>query len=148
MEHSKPRKYAEHYVKLELMKARLSVFTNDSAERGVDFIVKTGSGNYHDLSLQVVNLEKDRSVKIPKSDWNHELRDNLWIALVLLMKEVEPALYVIPSNVFKNPDDYIFVDNNQSEKFSHLSNWEIKVFIKAIPELQKYSLKNILVHFE
>lgn len=136
-------KYAQHFTKLELMKARLEVFQNESGREGVDFIIKTNAGNYHELYLQTVNLEKDRSVKISKSVLG-EPKDNLWIALVLFMKEMEPVLYLIPSNQLAKPDDYIFIDNNQSEHFSHLSNWEIKVFVKGIPELSKFALNNIV----
>jgi len=75
------------------------------------------------LYLQTVNLEKDRSVKISKSVLG-EPKDNLWVALVLFMKEMEPVLYLIPSNQLAKPDDYIFIDNEQGEHFSHLSNWE------------------------
>lgn len=136
-------KYAQHFTKLELMKARLEIFQNESGREGVDFIVKTNSGNYHEIYLQPINLEKDRSVKIPKQDLG-EPKDNLWIALVLFMKEMEPVLYLIPSNQLAEPDDYIFINNDQGERFSHLSNWEIKVFTKAIPELSKFALDNIV----
>ena len=40
-------KYAQHFTKLELMRARLEVFQNESGIKGVDFIVKTKSGNYY-----------------------------------------------------------------------------------------------------
>jgi len=136
-------KYAQHFVKLELMKARLEVFQNESANRGVEFIVKTSTGKYHELYLQTINLEKDRSVKIPKQELG-EPKDNLWIALVLLMKEMEPVLYLIPSKTLAEPDDYIFIDNDQGDRFKHLSNWEIKVFTKAIPELSKYGFANMI----
>ena len=136
-------KYAEHFVKMELMKARLDVFANESESRGVDFIIKTSSGNYHELYLQPINLEKDRNVKIPKEDLG-ELKPNLWIALVLFLKDLEPVLHLIPSEMLAKSDNYIFIDNEQGERFSHLSNWEIKVFTKAFPELSKYSLTNML----
>lgn len=125
------------------MKAQLEVFQNESGREGVDFIIKTNTANYHELYLQTVNLEKDRSVKISKSVLG-EPKDNLWIALVLFMKEMEPVLYLIPSNQLAKPDDYIFIDNEQIERFKHLSNWEIKVFTKAIPELSKFALNNIV----
>ena len=125
------------------MKARLEIFASESESRGVDFIVKTQSGKYHELYLQPINLEKDRSVKIPKENLG-ELKDNLWIALVLFMKEMEPVLHLIPSKVLETPDNYIFIDNDQGERFKQHSNWEIKVFTKAIPELSKYSLSNML----
>lgn len=135
-------KYAQHFVKLELMKARIEVFQNESGNKGIEFIVKNKLGNYHEIYLQPINLEKDRSIKIPKQDLG-ELKDSLWIALVLLMKETEPVLYLIPSTVFKNPDNYIFFENEQGERFSYLSNWEIKVFTKAIPKLSKYEFANM-----
>ena len=34
-------KFAQHFTKLELMKARLDVFQNVSGREGVDFIIKT-----------------------------------------------------------------------------------------------------------
>ena len=49
------------------MKALLEVFQNESGREEVDFIIKTNAGNYHELYLQTVNLEKDRSIKISKS---------------------------------------------------------------------------------
>lgn len=116
-------KYAQHFTKLELMKARLEVFPNESGREGVDFIVKTNSGKYHEIYLHPINLEKDRSVKIFKSVLG-EPKDNLWVALVLFMKEMEPVLYLIPSNQLAEPDDYLFINNDQGERFSHLSNWE------------------------
>ncbi|WP_198675411.1 hypothetical protein [Pleomorphovibrio marinus] len=50
------------------MKARLEVFANESEIRGVDFIIKTPYGKYHELYLQAVNLERERNVKIPKEE--------------------------------------------------------------------------------
>ena len=131
----------------EFMKAKQEVFQKESGREGVDFIIKTKSGNYHELFLQPINLETERSVKITKTVLG-EPKENLWVALVLFMKDIEPVLYLIPSTQLAKPDDYIFIDNEQGERFKHLSNWEIKVFTKAIPELSKFSLtyqiKNII----
>lgn len=127
-------KYAQNFTKLELMKVRLEVYQNESGREGADFIIKTKTGNYHELYLQTINLETERSVKISKEVLG-EPKDNLWVVLVLFMKDIEPVLYLIPSTQLAKPDDYIFIDNEQGERFKHLSNWEIKVFTKAIPEL-------------
>lgn len=136
-------KYAEYFMIAEFMKAKLDVFQNESGREGVDFIVKTKSGNYHELFLQPINLETERSVKITKTVLG-EPKDNLWVALVLFMKDIEPVLYLIPSTQLAKPDDYIFIDNDQGERFKQLSNWEIKVFTKAIPELSKFALDKML----
>jgi hypothetical protein len=124
------------------MKARLEVFQNESCSRGVDYIVKAGT-NYHELYLQVINLEKDRGVKILKQDLG-EPKENLWVAVVLFMKDMKPILYLIPSKILSQSDDYIFIDNEQGERFKDLSNWEIKVFTKGIQQLSKYALDNML----
>lgn len=136
-------KYAQHFTKLELMRARLDVFQNESGREGVDFIVKTKSGNFHELFLQPINLETERSVKITKSALR-EPKDNLWVALVLFMKDMEPVLYLIPSKQLDKPDDYIFIDNEQPERIKHLSNWEIKVFVKGIEKLSEYAFPNMI----
>ncbi len=136
-------KYAQHFTKLELLRAKLDVFQNESGSEGVDFIVKTKSGNYHELYLQPINLETERSVKISKEVLG-EPKDNLWVALVLFMKDIEPVLYLIPSTQLAKPDNYIFIDNDQGERFKQFSNWEIKVFVNAIPELSKFALDNML----
>ncbi|MCD4833278.1 MAG: hypothetical protein K8R31_05745 [Bacteroidales bacterium] len=125
------------------MKARLEVFQNESANKGVEFIVKASIGEYNELYLQTINLEKERSVKIIKQEIG-EPKDTLWVALVLFMKEMEPVLYLIPSKTLAKPDDYIFIENEQSERFKHLSSWEIKVFTKAIPQLSKYAFANMI----
>lgn len=131
---NKLAKYAEYFMMAEFMKAKQEVFQNESGREGVDFIVKTNAGNYHELYLQPVNLEKERSVKISKSVLG-EPKDNLWLALVLFMKEIacpeldsgEPTLLLIPSNQLAKPDDYIFIYNDQGERFQHLNNWETTV---------------------
>lgn len=135
--------YANHFLKLEIMKHRLEVFQNESGSRGVDYIIKTKTNKYHDVSLKVLNLETtERSVKIPKSAWDYELPSNMWVALVVFMKDMEPKAYLIPSNVFNGPDEYIFFDNDQGERMKHLSNWEIKVFTNGIEELSEFALAN------
>ena len=137
------KKQVKQFVEQELTKASFEVSSGESESRGVDFSVKTPSGKYHELFLLPINLDFARSVKIAKSDLG-ELRDNLWIALVFVMKEMESVLLIIPSKVLENPDGYIFFDNEQGERFSHLSNWEIKIFKKSIEELSKYSLMNMV----
>lgn len=136
-------KLAQYITELELLRASLVVSKNESGREGVDFIIKTNKGNYHELYLQTINLEKERSIKISKTVLG-EPKDNLWVALVLFMKDIEPVLYLIPSTQLAKPDNYIFIDNDQGERFKHLSNWEIKVFTKAIPELSKFALSNML----
>jgi len=64
------------------------------------------------------------------------------------MDEMEPVFYLIPSKTVATADNYIFIDNEQGERFEHLSNWEIKVFRNAVPELSKYAFDTIIAQIE
>ena len=125
----------------EFMKAKQEVFQKESGREGVDFIVKTKSGNKHELVLQTLELDKQRSLKIPKQQLG-ELKDNLWIVLILFMEEEALGSFLIPSKIFTTPDDYIFKDNPQSDIFAHFANWEIKVFKDGMDKLNEYQLVN------
>jgi hypothetical protein len=128
---NKLTKYTEYFMMAEFMKAKLEVSQKENGREGVDFIVKTDSGDTHELYLQTINVEEKKSISILKSDLG-EPKDNLWIALVLLMDGINPTLYLIPSSQLTKPDDYIFFDSNQKGSLSHFSSWRIKVFTKGI----------------
>lgn len=133
-------KYAEHFMMAEFMKVKLEVFQNESGREGVDFIIKTNNGNTHELYLQTINVEEKLSVSILKSTIG-EPKENLWVALVLLMDDIE-RLYLIPSNQLAKPDDYIFIESTQGERLSHLSSWIIKIFPNGMNKLNEYQLAN------
>lgn len=132
-------KYAEHCIKIELMKAKIEVFQNESGIKGVDFIIKTYSGNYHELYLQVLHLEKESSIKIFKEDLK-EPKNNLWIVLVVIMKDMDCSLYLIPSTILLELDKYIFIDYHKDKN----PYWKISFLIDVVPELSKFSLRNII----
>ena len=68
-----------------------------------------------------------RSIKISKQDLG-ELKDNLFIALVLIMEKLPKVVYLIPSKDLTQSNSNIFIDNEVSLMPS-LSNWEILIFL-------------------
>ena len=129
-------KSAQYFLNQELTNAGFKVTRNKSGREGIDFIIKTDNGNTHELYLQTINVEKEQNVSILKSALG-EPKDNLWVALVLLMGDIE-RLYLIPSNQLAKPDDYIFIGSTQGERLSHFSSWKIKVFEKGMDKLNEY----------
>ena len=130
------------YIKQELTNSGFELIPKENGREGVDFIVKTDNGNTHELYLQALELDKQREIKINKQQLG-EPKDNLWIALVLLMEGEDLGLFLIPSKTLLATDNYIFKDNPQSGMFAHLANWEIKVFSRGgMDELNKYRLEN------
>lgn len=118
-----------------------------SEKEGSLILITNSSGKTFKIELRILDLtipHRDKKVKIPKSDWNYELPENLFVGLVILLEDLEPIIHLIPTRVFKEPDNYIFFDNAQSERFEHLSNWEIKVFGKGIEKLSKYAFDRVV----
>jgi hypothetical protein len=123
------------FMKSELKKAQIEVSEKESEREGVDFLIGDNQ-----LYLQSIDFDApQRSIKIVKQDLG-ELRNNLFVALVLILDEEPKAIYLIPSKHLSQPNSNIFTDNEVSLMPS-LSNWEIKYFLNAIPKLEKYALK-------
>lgn len=127
------------FMKLELNKAQIEFSQKESGREAVDFIIKVNNGSSYQLFFKSIDAGTEKSIKISKQDLG-ELNENLLIGLALLIESEAKVLYLIPSTVFLNPNS-IFKSNDVM--LEHLSNWEISVFTKAIPELSKYALENI-----
>jgi len=124
------------FLKSEFEKAGLELKPKTDGREGVDFSV----GNKQ-LYVQSLDLNTQRSIKISKQELG-EPNDSLLIVLILIISQVPQVVYCIPSMQLTNPDGRIFLEN-EITGFPSLSNWEIRVFTNAIPELVKFSLKKM-----
>jgi len=126
------------FLKSELKNFGLDLTAKPNGREGVDFLISTDK-----IYLQSIDLDtSQRSIKIAKQDLG-QLKDNLFIALVVVLEKEPKVLYFIPSKDLTQLDGNIFVDNEVSLMPS-LSNWEIKVSTNTIPELAKYALENMV----
>ncbi|MBV7268112.1 hypothetical protein [Winogradskyella luteola] len=97
------------FVKTELEKFGLKLAPKQSGREGVDFLIGT-----NEIFLQSLDLDTiDRSAKIVKKDLG-ELRDNLFLILVLTIEEESRMIYIIPSKDLSQSDSDIFISNNVS----------------------------------
>ncbi len=126
------------FFKSNLEKFGLKLNPKQNGREGADFLIGDNQ-----LYLQSIDLDStQRSVKISKQDLG-ELKENLFVALVLIIDKEPKVVYLIPSKDLTQADSNIFIENNVTLMPS-LSNWEIKVFSNTIPELAKYSLENMV----
>lgn len=126
------------FLKSELTSFDLELTPKQNGREGVDFLIGDNQ-----LYLQSIDFDApQRSIKIVKQDLG-ELKNNLFVALVLILDEEPKAVYLIPSKELSQLDSDIFTDNEVSLMPS-LSNWEIKYFLNAFPELEKYALENMV----
>ncbi|MBX2948870.1 MAG: hypothetical protein KF704_06290 [Crocinitomicaceae bacterium] len=94
--------------------------------------------------LATVYIGKTNYVAIPKYYWNKELRENLYVALVLFMDEHEPIFYLIPSIVWSTPDE-LFTDSDDYSR--NKPSWGINISKNTIPILaEKYWFDNIMLN--
>ena len=128
------------FVTNELEKAKFTITTDQSRVEGLDYLITAPTGKINQLHLRFINLDAERSIKILKQDFG-EIISNRFIGLVLVIENEPRAFYLIPAETFSKPDNRIFFDNDISI-MPHLSNWEIKIFTSAIPELAKFEVSN------
>ena len=127
-----------NFLKSELNKAQIKISTKENGREAVDFLIRENQ-----LYLQSIDLDTlQRSIKIKKQDLG-ELKDNSFVALVLIIDKEPKVFYLIPSKDLQQSNSNIFIENNVSLMPS-LSNWEIKVSTNTIPELAKYALENMI----
>ncbi len=131
-------KYAEHFLKLELMKANIEVFQNESGDDALSFIAKTTEGVYHELHLKALVIDRGHHIKIAKAALPQP-KENLWIAIVMITKKMDCSMYLIPSMTLNKPSKYTFV-GKQNNKALY---WEINVILEAIPELSQFTLNRM-----
>ena len=126
------------FLKIEFKKAQIEVLKKRNGREGVDFIIEDNQ-----LYVQSINLDiAQRSIKIAKQDLG-ELREKLFVALVLIIDKEPKVVYLIPSKHLLQSDNDVFIKNEVSLMPS-LSNWEIKISTSTIPVLAKYSLENMI----
>jgi len=127
-----------NFIKSELASFNLELTPKSNGREGVDFLI----GDFQ-LYLQPMNLDTtERSIKISKVDLG-ELKDDLFVVLVLVIDNEPRGFYLIPSTELTQSDNDIFIDNNV-KLMPSLSNWEIKVSSNTIPKLVKYSFRNMV----
>ena len=127
-----------NFIKSELASFNLELRPKSNGREGVDFLI----GDFQ-LYLQPMNLDTtERSIKISKVDLG-ELKDDLFVVLVLVIDNEPRGFYLIPSTELTQSENDIFIDNNV-KLMPSLSNWEIKVSSNTIPKLVKYSFRNMV----
>jgi len=122
-------------IKSNLQKAGFE-FVRDNEQK---LVVKAESGAKTAIFIQGFNREKAQSIKIHTREFNHEFRPDVWIALVVVLEDMEPVDYLIPTTVFQNPDEYLFYHHDLSDRHDHFSNVEIKVFANGAAKLREYA---------
>ena len=147
LNHLQVGKIGEYWAKIWLTLAGFDIYTTDVDAKGIDFIIRTD--NYKHIDVQVKTIrDKSRYVFVAKETWNNELRDNLYLILVILKNNEIPSVYFIPSTVWKSPT-ILFTDKNyDKEGQKSKPEWGINISKKNMDELNKYEILFRLTYYE
>ncbi|WP_018127936.1 hypothetical protein [Balneola vulgaris] len=128
--------YSEYFVKMELTMYGFQVYTTEVDDRGIDFIARYEHNPF--IEVQVKSVRKPGYVFLEKTKF--EIKESLFLALVLLTQGKTPKLYLIPSNVWKSPNS-LFKNRDYKGKKSK-PEWGLNLSLKNMVYLEEYLFEN------
>src|SRR6476620_7743343 len=131
---SKPQvgRFAEYFVKMEFALYGFEVFTSEVDDRGIDFVVRHGSGAFREI--QVKSARKSNYVFMRKTKF--PLLPDRVLALVLLEEDQPPDLYLIPATAWLSPNA-LLVDRDYVDLKSK-PEWGVQLSGRTRPLLAPY----------
>ncbi|HKI31670.1 MAG TPA: hypothetical protein VKA46_07365 [Gemmataceae bacterium] len=100
LNHLQVGRFAEYFVKMEFALYGFQVYTAEVDDRGIDFIVRHESGRFYEIqvkSIRGLNYVFMQKEKFP-------LRADRIAALVILLEDQSPELYLIPAPAWESPN--------------------------------------------
>jgi hypothetical protein len=129
---------AEYFVKMELTRYGLEIYSSEVDNSGIDFIAKTSSSRYYDF--QVKSVREYNYIFFPKN--KSFLRDNHIVVIVIFIEKEEPDLFLITSNFWKTPGE-ILVSRDYEDEESE-PDWCINLSKKTCNLLEPYRPEKII----
>ncbi len=143
LNHLQVGRICEYWVKMFLTLENLDTYTSEVDNKGVNFVVRVNGSTYLDIQVKSVRLKTSAYVFISKKNWSNQdiVRENLYLALVLLKDSCAPDVYLIPSSTWLAPNEVFCSRDYNKEGQKSFPEWGINISAKNIVLLQPYSLK-------
>ncbi len=129
--------YTEYFVKMELTMHGFQVYSTEVDDRGIDFVARYEDGPF--IEIQVKSLRSPGYVFMHKSKF--PLKEETYLALGLLSEGNAPDLYMIPSHVWKMPDN-IFVSRDFGGELKSKPEWGLNASARNRTALEVYRLES------
>ena len=134
-------RYAELFAKMEFMAYGYDIYTPEVDDHGVDFLA--GKRDKEFLAIQVKSVNNYNYSFIRKN--NIILDKNHIVAYVRFEDNKPPQLYLIPSTVWKKPNElfvsYDYSENGQTSK----PEFGIRIAKCRLHMLEKFKAENVLI---
>jgi len=139
LSHLQIGRIGEYWVKIWLTLSGFDTYHNDVDDKGIDFILRLDNNKHIDIQAKTVR-ENTGYVFVTKETWSYELRDNLYLALVLLENNKMPNIYLIPSLAWKLPNDLLRDREYGKEGQTCKPEWGINISKKNMTILEQYDI--------
>ncbi|AOY75374.1 hypothetical protein [Clostridium formicaceticum] len=143
LSHLQLGKYAEYLMKMEFLSYGFDVFNTEVDDKGVDFVIKSGSGKFYEMQvkssrdLNYVFMRKD------KFDINNE---SLILVLALFEDNKMPDVFLIPAIEWKSPNNLL--KGKDYEGLKSKPEWGINLSQKNLGLLSQYSIDIMMNKFK
>ena len=133
LNHIQVGRYGKQLVKTEFMRHGLDVRSADVDRRRTELVIRLHGGICYDVRVRTVRdhhyiyFLKDRFV----------LRPDLPAAVVILVEDEPPSLYLIPSKSWKEPNALLVSRDYEGKKSQ--PEWGINLSQKNMPLLEAYA---------
>lgn len=125
-------RFAEYFVKMEFALHGFEIYASEVDDRGIDFVVRYGTGIFHEV--QVKSVRETKYVFMRKNVF--PLTANRLLALVLLPEEEAPDLYLIPASAWLKPTPLLVGRDYEDRKSG--PEWGIQISHRSQRELEQY----------
>ncbi|MBS1828813.1 MAG: DUF4365 domain-containing protein [Acidobacteria bacterium] len=130
-------RYAEYLVKMEFVLFGCDVFSSEVDDHGIDFVIRTRTGNHYDVQVKSFRLEAGKGtpyVFLQKSKFVIDPR--LVLVLVQFVGGEPPSLWMIPSCVDGQPNR-IFESRDYGEGKQSSPEWGLTLSKKKLALLRQ-----------
>jgi len=125
-------KFAEYYSKMELTRYGFQVYSPEIDDRGIDFIIRYGTGPL--FEIQVKSVRKSGYVYMEKSKFI--LKDKLFCLLLIFNEGQLPNLFLLPSLSWNKSDDLLRERKYEGKRSA--PEWGLNISKKNMHILEQY----------
>ena len=143
LNHLQIGRIGEYWVKIWLTLSGLDTYYNDVDDKGIDFIVRLNNDKHIDIQVKTVR-ENTGYVFVTKRTWRNKLRDNLYLALVILRNHASPEIYFIPSTAWLTPNELLRDRDYTKDGQTSEPEWGINISKRNFELLAQYDIPKFL----
>ncbi len=138
----------EYWVKIWFILLGFDVYTTEVDDKGIDFVIRLNHRNYIDIQVKTIR-EKTGYVFVNKDSraWAEPLKNNLFLALVVLKNNHTPTIYLIPASEWNSPTELLksrdYIGSAKSKP-----DWGINISRKNTTLLTKYEISKVVAEIK